>query len=99
MTSLFAPFAEVAIAAVGVGGGASVCSVESVANVGFASAGSSSWLFRSPVDCRGSIRFNAVGHEDGRVETEVESAIGEECIVPSLYNVLDRDVEKDDAGM
>ena len=99
MTSLFALLADVAVAAIGVRGGASIRSVEPIANVGFASAGSGSWLLRSSVDCRGSICFDSVRHEDGGIETEVERAIGEEFVLPSLYDVPDSDVEKDNTGV
>jgi len=97
VTSFLALLADVAIVAVRVRGGASVQSVEMVANVGFTPAGS--WLFRSSVSCCGSVCFDAVGHEDGRIKTEVEGAISEEGVVPSLYDVPDGDVEEDNVGV
>jgi hypothetical protein len=51
------------------------------------------------ISADGSIGNNSVGHEDGGIEPKVEGTVGEEGVMPSLDDVSDGNVEKDDVGI
>jgi len=98
VASPLAGFADVAVFAVRIRGGASIGRVKAVADIGSASQGPRRGV-REATSGTFLGRFNSVRHEDGRVETKELLVVVEEERLSALDVVVNGDVEHDDSGM
>ena len=95
MPSLFAFFADVAVATINIGGGTTVNPIESITDVDFGTVRTR--LDCLPIDPTGGTGSERVGHKDGGPEAHVELLVGEQGTLSSLDDVSDGNVVEDDS--